>query len=161
MVLRVKGQEFPAHKIFLVARSPVFASMFQNDMKEKETGIVDIEDCNPSSFPTFLCFLYCEDADSLSKENVFSIFTTADKYDVPDLKAKCIEFMKENLSVDIFCETITLALQYTETELFNFTTNFFVENATEIVGTDEWQSFAIKNPIQSTNMYLKLALNTL
>lgn len=157
VVLRVKGQEFPAHKAILIARSPVFASMFRYDMKEKQTGIVDIEDCDPSSFSDFLCFLYCEEVNNLSEENVYSLFTAADKYGVPDLKEKCTEFMKEYLSIDTFCEIITLALQHSETELINFANDFFVKNAPKIVRTVKWQSFLIENPVQSNELFIKFA----
>lgn len=155
VILKVKGQEFPAHKAILIARSPVFASMFRNDMKEKETGILDIEDGDPSTFSDFLCFFYCIEADNLSEKNVFSLFTAADKYDVPDLRAKCIEFMKKMLSIDTFCEVITLALQHNETELINFSTKFFLKNAPEIVRTVKWQSFLIENPVQSNELFIK------
>lgn len=65
VVLRLRGREFQAHKEILTARSPVFTSAFRNDMKEKTTGIVDIEDCEPSTFPDFLRFLCGEDAHAL------------------------------------------------------------------------------------------------
>lgn len=155
VVIRVKGQEFPAHRNILAARSPVFASTFRNDMKEKESGIVDIEDCDPFSFSSFLCFLYCEDENSLSQENVFSLFTAADKYDVPDLRVKCVEFMKKNLTVDTFCEAITLALQHSETELVDLATNFFIKNTEKILETVKWQTFAAENPTQSNELVLK------
>ena len=129
VTIRVKEQDFPAHKIILKARSPVLASTFRNDMEEKATGIVNIEDCDPSTFSEFLLFLYCEDVDNLSSENVFNLFTVADKYDVSDLSTKCLNFIKGNLSNDTFCETITLALRHTVTELVDLSTNFFIKNA--------------------------------
>lgn len=123
-----------------------------------EADIVVIEDCDPSSFSDFLCFIYCADASGLSQENVYSLFKTADKYDVSDLKEKCVEFMKENLSVDTFCETTTLAVQHNEIELINFTTNFFLKNGPKIVSTDEWQSFLIENPIQTNKLCTQFIL---
>lgn len=155
VVFRVKGQEFPAHKAILSARSPVFASAFRNEMKEKATGIVDIVDYDPSSFSDFLHFIYCDDVESLSEGNVFSLFSAADKYDVPDLRTKCMEFMKQNLSVDTFCETITLAVQHTEMELVNLTTDFFIKNAEKIIRTVQWQSFVAENPTQSNELFIK------
>ena len=124
-------------------------------MKEKATGIVDIEDCDPLIFSSFLCFLYCEDVDSLSQENVFGLFTAADKYDVQDLRTICMKFMKENLCVDTFCETITLALQHCETELISLATDFFVKNADKIIVTAKWLSFAAENPTQSNELVIK------
>lgn len=132
--------------------------MFESDMNEMEANIVDIEDCDPSSFSDFLCFIYCADASGLSQENVYSLFKTADMYDVSDLKEKCVEFMKVNLSVDTFCETTALAIRHNETKLINFTTDFFLKNGPEIVSSDKWQSFLTENPIQANKLCTQFIL---
>lgn len=157
-VIKVKGEEFPVHKAILKARSSVFKSTFRTDMKEKATGIVEIDDCDPSSFSNFLCYLYCADEGVISKENVFSLFTAADKYDVQDLREKCLEFMKDNLTVETFCDAITVALQHSETALLKFATNFFRKNAAKIVVTVMWQLFAAENPTHSNELIVKLLL---
>lgn len=156
VIIKVKGSEFPAHKVILKARSPVFASTFRHDMKENATGIVEIEDCDPSCFFDFLVFLYCGDVGIISQENVFGLFTVSDKYQVLDLRAKCLEFTKENLTVDTFCETITLALQHSETELIKLSTDCFKKNAPKIIVTVKWQMFLAKNPTESNELLIKL-----
>ena len=155
VIIKVKGEEFPAHRAILRARSSVFASTFRYDMKERATGIIEIEDCDPSSFSDFLSFLYCGKIDCLKTENVFNLYTTADKYDVQGLKLQCLEFMKNNLSVDTFCETITLAVQYVEKELIEFVTDFFAKHFQEIIVTVKWQSFLVENPIQGNEIMIK------
>lgn len=160
VIIKVKGSEFPAHKLILRARSPVFASTFRNNMKEKSTGIIEIDDCNPDSFSNFLSFLYSGDIDNLSVENVFSLFTTSDKYDVQDLKTKCLEFMRENLSVDTICDTIRLAVLHSETELIELSTNFFAKHLEEILVTVKWQVFLAENVTLGNELLIKaLALN--
>lgn len=151
----MKGQEFPAHRNILAARSPVFASTLSNDMKETATGIIVIDDCDLSCFSDFLSFLYCGNVENLSTENAFSLFTAADKYDVQDLKSKCLEFIKMNLSVDTFCSTIALALQHSEKVLIELATDFFIKNLQKIIVTDEWQSFLSEYPIQSNELLIK------
>ena len=155
VIIKVKGQEFPAHSAILRARSPVFASTYRYDTKEKATGIINIEDCDPSSFSDFLCFLYCGDTEVISLGNVFSLFIASDKYDVEDLRAKCVEFMKENVSIDTFCDTIVLALQHCETELITIASDFFTKHALEIAKTVKWQTFAANNPTQSNELFIK------
>lgn len=151
----MKGQEFPAHRAILRARSPVFASTFRHDTKEKITGVVDIEDCESSAFSDFLCFLYWGDSDIISIENVYSLFTLGDKYDVLDLREKCVEFMEENLSAETFCDTITVALLHSETELITLATKFFIEHALKIAKTVKWQSFSDDYPRQSNELLIK------
>lgn len=156
VVLKVKGEEFLAHKNILKARSSVFKSTFCTDMKEKATGVVEIEDCDPSCFSNFLCFLYCGDEEMISKENVFSLFTVSDKYDVQDLREKCLTLMKENLSVDTFCDTITLALRHSETDLIKLSSKFFTKKAPKIIVTAKWQVFSAENPTKSNELFVKL-----
>lgn len=139
VIIRVKKHEFPAHKVIPKARPDVFATALRNDMKEQDTECLDIENCEPSVFYDFLCFLYSEDENSISAKNVIDLFSIAEKYDVPDLKEKCIEFMKENLTIETFCDTIAMAFQYSQTNLINVSTKFFVENAPRIIQTDKWQ----------------------
>lgn len=156
VVIKVKETEFPAHKAILKARSPVFASTLRHEMKEKKTGIIDIQDCEPSIFSHFLCFLYCEELNTLSDENVFGLYTLADIYDIPDLREICREFMKVNISTETFCDTITLALNHSEAELVKFSTDFFIKNAQKIIETVKWQSFLAQNPTQSNELFIKL-----
>ena len=124
-------------------------------MKEKQTGIIDIHDCEPAVFSDFLRFVYYEEINNLSEENVFGLFTLSDKYDVPDLRAICMEFMKANLSVETFCDTISLALTHTETELIKLCTDFFIGNAEKIIETVKWQSFLLQNPIHCNELFIK------
>lgn len=155
VVLKVKGLEFLAHKTILRARSTVFASTFRNEMKEKATGVVDIEDCDPSSFSDFLCFLYCGSVENLSTENVFSLFIASDKYDVQDLRSQCVTFMEKNLSIDNFCDTITLALKHSERDLIKLAVDFFGKNLQKIILTVKWQSFLVENPIHANELLIK------
>lgn len=155
VIFKVKEHKFPAHRLILKTRSPVFAAALRNYMKEKETGIIDVEDCEPYHFLDFLNFLYCGEVEILTVENVFSLFTIADKYDVLDLRTKCMEFMKYNLSIDTFCDTIALALLHSEKELIKLSIDFFAKNLQKIIVTVKWQSFIVENPIQSNELLIK------
>lgn len=137
----------------------MFASIFQHDIVENASSAVEIDDCDPTSFTDFLCFLYCGEVGMISKENGFSIFNAADKYGVLDLRAKCLEFMRNNLSVSTFCDTIILALRHSETDLLKLTTDYFTKNAAKIIITPEWQSFLTENPTEGNELLVKLLSN--
>lgn len=95
----------------------------------------------------------------ISEENVFSLFTVADKYDVQDLRAKCMKFVYEHISIHTFCDTIALALRHSETELIKLATDFFTKNAPKIIVTVKWQVFLQENPTQSNELLVKLLVN--
>lgn len=160
VILKVKGHDFPAHKTILRARSVVFDSIFRNDTKDKEVSILNIEDCDPSSFSDFLCFLYCGILDNLTTENVFGLFHTAYKYDVQDLRLWCLKFIKKNLSLKSFYNTVTLALQHCDEQLLQLSINFLAKNLQQVTMTDEWQSFLSENQMQCNRLVIRaLKLN--
>ena len=69
-----------------------------------------------------------------------------------------MEFIKDNLNVDSFCDTIVLALKYSEAELLKLSTDFFVKNLHKIIVTVKWQSFITENPIQGNELMIKALL---
>lgn len=162
VIIKVKGQKFPAHRLILKAQSPVFAAALQSDMQEKVTGVIDIDDCDPSTFSDFLCFLYCGEVRKLSAENAFSLFTVADKYNVVDLRSMCMEFIKLNLSIDTFCDTIVVSMLYpdTKSELVELITDFLAENLQKITETDAWKSFVVQNPELSKELMRKASASS-
>lgn len=89
--------KLPAHKCILAASSPVFNAMFNGDLKEK--GDVEIKDASPAVFEEFLHFFYGKPM-KLSMKNVAEMLKLVDKYDVGDCLPICIDFLKENLTVD-------------------------------------------------------------
>ena len=155
VVVKVKEEELRLHKVILATRNPYFDSMFRNDMKEKSTGIVTIEDCDPDIFRSFICFLYTGKVDKLSTENVCSLYEVVDKYQEDQLKKKCMHLMLNTLSIDIFCDYFALALRYDEKELFLKAVEFFTLNAKAIARSVTWQIFVKEYPIQANELFLK------
>ena len=83
-------EEIKANKFMLMARSPVFARMFQINMKEKSTNIVEIPDVSPKVFKTVLSYIYTGQVNNhLSLEETISMLNTAGKYNLEHLKALC------------------------------------------------------------------------
>ena len=153
VTLNVKRKVISAHKAILGARSPVFAAMFKNDMKEKKTGEVNISDCDFDAFNVFLLFLYSGER-QFTKCNVCELYKIADKYDVQPLKLMCVEFMTENLSVENFGETLILANKFHEEELLTHAQMFFNENFEKLFSSDSWESL-FKDNFRLVNKLLK------
>lgn len=155
--------------MILAAQSSVFATMLQNDTKEKETDLVDISDCDsnvfeisdwdPSVFEDFLYYLYSRSTEKISNDNVTSLYELADKYDVSALKEECIRFMKENISCNTFCDIMSLAVDYEDRQLIDCGTEYFVANAKSILQTSHWQTFMEKNSVPANELYIKAFKN--
>lgn len=155
VTLEAGGRQFSVHKPILAARSSVFASMFSHDKKEKICGHIYIPDCTSEAFQIFLLFLYTGTIEKLSSGNVFHLYYCAEKYCVDDLKTECTNFIKNHLSVDIFCEAMILSLQHNNLDLLQQCVQFFCENYKKIVITVQWQKFIMEHPIEANELFIK------
>lgn len=156
VTLKIDDETISAHKAILAARSPVFAAMFENEMSEKKTGIVNISDCDLEPFNVFLVYIYTGEAE-FSKCNVFHLYKIADKYDVSELMMMCIDFMIRNLSIENVCETFVFSHEFQEEKLQSFTQHFFCENFQKVISSDIWKSLMKKHCDLANNLLLGMA----
>ena len=70
----------------------MFFAMFYGELREtKET--IEIRESDPDIFLQFLCFLYCDEVTYQDENNAIQLWYLADKYDVPSLVTKCLDFL--------------------------------------------------------------------
>ena len=112
------GQTIGAHTDVLMAKSPVFAAMFQHGMEESKTGRIAIKDIDPDVFQQLLYFIYSgRKKTPLTEENVQPLFVAADKYDVKDLWEECIFYMVSSIRVYNAIDLMIFAHLYSIEEL--------------------------------------------
>ncbi|KAK9842237.1 hypothetical protein WJX81_002080 [Elliptochloris bilobata] len=87
----------PAHRAVLAMRSPVFDRMWRQDcMLETRTAEVHIEDVDAGTLRAVLAHCYGGLAQlPRTHAGVLAIFRAADKYDISDLVAECIDALEE------------------------------------------------------------------
>lgn len=144
-IIHVKDRVFQAHKVVLMARSKVFAAMFQHDTSEKQTGIITISDCDPDSFHEFLEYLYCGKLEELSWQNALRLYETSEKYNVLELKMYCVEVLVETMTVEAFCDSVSLADKYDDVKLMSGAQDYFNTHPTEIFKTSDWDHLSKNN----------------
>lgn len=91
------GKEFRVHKAILGSQSPVFRKMFEVDMKERHSGIIEISDTTSAVVSDLVAYLYTGTApniNTLAKD----LLHTANKYDLPRLVTMCERELKSNLT---------------------------------------------------------------
>lgn len=103
---KFETNEIKAHKFVLATRSPVFKKLFETDMKEKQSGIIEIEDASFQAFTIFLDFIY--GGDYKDDEFVPELLYLADKYDVPELKARAANTMIKKISFENAIDVLIL-----------------------------------------------------
>jgi BTB/POZ domain len=79
-----ESKEFAVHKCVLAAQSSVFAAIFNNDMKEKQTGKMEIDNFAADTVEGMLQFIYT--GQLKDESNAMDLFTIAAQYDIDSLK---------------------------------------------------------------------------
>ena len=134
----VEGKEFPAHKAIVSARSPVFAAMFQHNMKEAAQNRVDIVDIETEIFQDLLRFMYTDQLD-LTVENATGLLAAANRYFVDLLKWKCEKFLAQDLSMKNCCERLILADTQDAPNLKKAAGNIIRKSSAKLKKTESWK----------------------
>ncbi|XP_073134552.1 BTB/POZ domain-containing protein At1g21780 [Henckelia pumila] len=101
-----------AHKAILSASSPVFLSMFQHNLREKESSTIDIEDMTSESCMALLTYLYGTISQEEFWRHRLALLGAANKYDIVDLKDACEESLLEDISTGNVLERLQEAWLY-------------------------------------------------
>ncbi len=141
----VDGVEIVAHKAVLAARSPVFAAMFRNEMREKVSNRADIVDVDADTFQELLRFIYTGTVEKLS-ELVREILAASTKYDLKCLQHLCELEMCDQMSVDNVVEFLVLADLFSAPLLIRRAVQFFHWNHRAIFKTDQWKKLEKSHP---------------
>ncbi|XP_065203942.1 speckle-type POZ protein-like [Planococcus citri] len=145
VILSVNGKEYPAHKVILAARSPVFCAMFKHNTKENELNRVDINDINEAVVEAMLKYIYtgkCNDSDEL----VEGLLVAADKYDLRRLKSMCAKRLINRLSAESAANVLILADMHHLEDLKREAINFIVANFAQVLNTVGWKNMLVSNP---------------
>ncbi|KAM3823980.1 kelch-like protein 40 [Vipera latastei] len=95
-VLKVKGKEFPCHRLVLAACSPYFRAMFLSDLDESQKKEVNLEDVDPEVMSKILHYIYTSELE-LTEQNVQDIFSVANMFQIPSIFTVCVSFLQKRL----------------------------------------------------------------
>ncbi|GBL97574.1 Speckle-type POZ protein [Araneus ventricosus] len=154
--LKTATEAFPAHKVVLSARSPVFKSMFETDMREKTNNSVEIEDLDATTVRQMLLFLYSDTLDNLDYESARSLYFAADKYQIVSLRHMCSNFLKENLLYSNCCDVLLLADKHQDKDLKISVQDCIADNDEVVLFSDEWKTLVENEPRLTTEILLGL-----
>ena len=122
---------FYVHKYLLGTRSAVFRAMFYGGLADSGP-IVRLSDTNEESLEQFLTFLYTEEC-TLTADNVVAIMYLANKYNIPSLNKKCVNFLLENLNTANVLDILEPATRFKEKELKKQCLKLIQSNTSEVV----------------------------
>ncbi|GBN88589.1 Speckle-type POZ protein B [Araneus ventricosus] len=154
--LCVESETFSAHWLILSARSLVFRTMFQSDMKEKAQDRIDIEDLKPDTVRRMLLYMYTDSLEELEWKTASDLYYAAEKYQIMTLKDKCSSFLKSNLTLTNACEILLLSDLLQDKELKSTVQNFIMKNDKSVINSSSWKLLMKDNlPLAAETMLLR------
>ncbi|KAF8646578.1 hypothetical protein HU200_065802 [Digitaria exilis] len=141
----VDGEEFPAHRAVLAARSPVFKAQLLGSMAEAKMSSISLQDIAPATLKAMLRFIYTDDLpidedgdEELPTEAFQDLLAAADRFALDRLKLICAKKLWDDVSTDTVGATLACAETYSCRELKMKCLDFFADekNFKEAVLTD-------------------------
>ncbi|KAM4029677.1 kelch-like protein 40 [Anomaloglossus baeobatrachus] len=95
-ILKIKGKEFPCHRLVLAACSPYFRAMFLSDLEESKKKEIELEDVDPDVMGKILHYIYTSEIE-ITEKNVQDIFSVANMFQIPSIFTVCVSFLQKKL----------------------------------------------------------------
>ncbi|GMI66546.1 BTB-POZ AND MATH DOMAIN 2, BTB-POZ and MATH domain 2 [Hibiscus trionum] len=119
----VDGEVFPAHKLVLVARSPVFRAQLFGPMKDHNTEQIAVEDMEAPVFKALLHFIYWDSLPNMEEliglnskwaSTLMSqhLLAAADRYGLDRLRLICEANLCDGIAINTVATTLALAEQH-------------------------------------------------
>ncbi|KAG8171073.1 hypothetical protein JTE90_004468 [Oedothorax gibbosus] len=137
LLVRTPNREFPVHRAILCAQSEVFRGMLSHDMKEKNSGVIEINDFEDDTVSKLLLYLY---TNSLSLDDIDyvlakDLYFAADKYRITPLQKICSNHLIESIDSSNACDILLLAEQLRDLELKATARNLIASSPYEIMNS--------------------------
>ena len=143
VVLHAQGQRIPAHRLVLMAQSPVFQAMFCHDSAEKSTGNIEIEGYSAAAVRELKRFMYTGKAGNLRDVGA-EVLELAVMYDLPLLKALCAKALPDLISESSACGIFATAQTHSLHELRDCAVKFMNDHP-QVFSTAQWKDSIAKD----------------
>ncbi|XBI58601.1 hypothetical protein VPH35_039812 [Triticum aestivum] len=162
VVLEVQGEAFPAHKLVLAMRSPVFKAELYGAMRgEKDTGRITVTDMQPAVFEALLHFIYTDSLPAMPPvhENSNSVEVATHRFRNAGLKLICESILCKNIDAKTVVTTLALADQHHCNRLNDACIQFIASlDATElddVIASQEYVELKATSPLVLVEMLEK------
>ncbi|XP_062376607.1 kelch-like protein 40b [Sardina pilchardus] len=97
-VLKIKGKEFPCHRLVLAACSSYFRAFFQSENDESKKREIVLDEVEPGVMGMILRYLYTSNI-NVTEQNVQDVFAVANMLQIPSIFTVCVSFLQKRLSL--------------------------------------------------------------
>ena len=158
-IIKCTDKEFKVHRVILASRSPVFRAMLESDMKEKQSGVVEVSDITPEAMSDLVAYLYTGTAPNLTTL-ANELLEAAEKYQLPRLLTICENELGDNIKEATVIGTLILADLHGRVCLKKACLEYIRSNSAKVFQTSEWANFK-EHKDQYAQLYVEVLEYTL
>lgn len=143
-IIKCEEALFKVHKAVLASQSPVFGAMFEADMKESRSGIVEVSGITSAALSDLITYLYTGTAPNL-KTLANELLDVADKYQLYRLVMMCASELQNRMTETSIVRTLIQADLHGRSGLKKACFEFFRLNSRS-VKISEWEDLKCHYP---------------
>ena len=145
ITFNVRGTEFRSHKLILVSRSPVFASILQHGIKERLLDYLEVHDVEPDVFGEMLRVIYTDRVQNLDKY-ASEMLAVANQYKLDLLKFQSEQFLAQSLTFVNCVSLLQLADLHSADQLKRICISYMESRVPDLVQTHDWREIKRNRP---------------
>ncbi|KAM9172868.1 kelch-like protein 34 [Pangshura tecta] len=127
ILLKVKENEFPAHKSLLACSSDYFRAMFKSYTKESKASVIHLQVISPTGLQHVLDFIYTSWL-PLSFENLEDTLEAASYLQVTEAIGLCSQYLVNNLTLENCCFSANIATKFYLPDALSVTEKYIISN---------------------------------
>ena len=134
----------------LAARSDVFRAIIVNNMMERRTKRVDMQDVNPKVVSEMLNFIYTGiriTNEDVLKEKAAELLGAANRYQLELLKSICEDKLYSSLNISNSINYLIFGDMYKASKLRRIALRMVTSNMATLIGTKEYKDLVKNNPV--------------
>ncbi|XP_054155256.1 RCC1 and BTB domain-containing protein 1-like [Oppia nitens] len=131
---KINNKFIYAHKAILRIRCEHFRSMFSEHWSEAETSEIEINIFSYNVFYSFIKYIYTNTVE-IRLDDAVELYDLANSYCEDDLKEKCAQIIKNQISVQNAITLYASAVKYNSQELETFCVKFAANNLNDVCMT--------------------------
>ncbi|NXP80155.1 KLH34 protein, partial [Ramphastos sulfuratus] len=135
ILLKVKENEFPAHKSLLACSSDYFRAMFKSYTRESQATVIQLQVVSPTGLQHILDFIYTSFL-PLSFESLEDTLEAASYLQVTDAIGLCSQYLANNLALENCCFSANVARKFYLPDALAATEKYIVKNLWKLLDLD-------------------------
>ncbi|XP_009563842.2 kelch-like protein 34 [Cuculus canorus] len=135
IMLKVKENEFPAHKSLLACSSDYFRAMFKSYTQESKASVIHLQVVSPTGLQHVLDFIYTSLL-PLSFESLEDTLEAASYLQVTDAIGLCNQYLVNNLALEHCCFSANVARKFYLPDALAATEKYIVNNLWKLLDLD-------------------------